>query len=132
MEIGQRVRAARLDANLTREMLAERLNVSTLFISYIECGQKGMSLETLQRLCRTLNVSSDYILLGENDPGVAKKNLHLLVDSIEPEYCPAVEKQIVCFMDCVKEIENNIRTGTAADAEPDLIKPKKDTDADRK
>ena len=109
VEIGQRVRAARQNANLTREVLAEKLNVSALFISYIECGQKGMSLETLQRLCRTLNVSSDYILLGENDQGISKKNLHLLVDSIDSKYCPAVEKQITCFMNCVKELENDIQ-----------------------
>lgn len=89
-------------------MLAEKLNVSTLFISYIECGQKGMSLETLQKLCRTLHVSSDYILLGENAPEISKKNLHLLIDSIEPKYCSTVEKQLICFVNCMKEIEHSI------------------------
>lgn len=115
VEIGQRVKVARQNANLTREMLAEKLNVSTLFISYIECGQKGMSLETLQRLCYTLNVSSDYILLGRNDAEISKNNLQLLIDSIDPRYYSVIEKQIICFMNCMKEIEYTIRKDTSSD-----------------
>lgn len=115
VEIGQRVRAARQNANITREMLAEKLNVSTLFISYIECGQKGMSLETLLKLCRTLNVSSDYILFGEDDPQISKKNLYMLIDSIEPKYYSAIERQIYCFINSIKEIERNLLEQNTSD-----------------
>ena len=54
IQIGQRVKEARLARNLTREQLAEKLEISALFMGYIECGQKGMSLSTLQNLCFTL------------------------------------------------------------------------------
>lgn len=65
IQIGNRVRAARKKRNLSRAELAEQLNVSVLFVSYIECGQKGMSIETLIHMCDILQVSADYLLLRE-------------------------------------------------------------------
>lgn len=67
LEIGERVRITRISRGFSREELAELLNISTLFLGYIECGQRGMSLTTLQNMCEVLNVSADYILLGKNN-----------------------------------------------------------------
>lgn len=68
VQIGLRVRKAREDMGLSREQLAELVDVSALFLSYIECGQRGMSLETLISLCSALGVSADDILLGNQRP----------------------------------------------------------------
>ncbi len=75
-------------------MLAELMGISTLFLGYIECGQRGMSLATFQNLCKALNVSADYILLGISSCG---KDTDLLVNAInelEPEYIPIALDQI--------------------------------------
>lgn len=65
LEIGERVRLTRISRGFSREELAEILNISTLFLGYIECGQRGMSLTTMQNMCNILNVSADYLLLGK-------------------------------------------------------------------
>lgn len=45
--IGQRLKKARLDKNLTQEMLAEKLDVSVAFLSRIERGNSHINLKRL-------------------------------------------------------------------------------------
>lgn len=103
VQIGQRVRSARKQAHLSREALAEKLDISTLFLGYIECGQKGMSLSTLQKLCQVLGVSSDFILMGIDDDSVHKNNFMLLMDSVDPKYHPLLESNLRCTIDAINE-----------------------------
>ncbi|MCB7341851.1 helix-turn-helix domain-containing protein [Blautia obeum] len=105
VQIGQRVRSARKQAHLSREALAEKLDISTLFLGYIECGQKGMSLSTLQKLCQVLGVSSDFILMGIDDDSTHKNNFMLLVDSVDPKYHPLLECNLRCTIDAINETE---------------------------
>lgn len=60
--IGKRVKAARTEQRLTREQLAEIVNVTPHYIYEIERGMKAMSLETLSAIATALELSSDYIL----------------------------------------------------------------------
>ncbi len=60
--LGKRIKAAREQAGLTQEGLAERLEMSTTHISVIERGVKAPKLETLIRIANELNVSSDTLL----------------------------------------------------------------------
>ena len=64
VSIGARIQAARESAGLTQERLAELTDRSTQFISTIERGVAGPSLETIVKICDVLSVSSDYVLLG--------------------------------------------------------------------
>lgn len=93
LEIGERIRLARTTRGLSREKLAELLGISTLFLGYIECGQRGMSLATLQNMCKVLNVSADYLLLGRNDEG-NEEALLSAVKELEPQYVPLAIEQI--------------------------------------
>lgn len=65
-EIGIRIRKQRELLGYTREDLAEMLDVSVKFCSDIELGVKGMSLNTLANISKTLCISTDYILFGES------------------------------------------------------------------
>jgi len=49
-EIGARIRLARRDAGLTQEKLAEKIGVSTVFVSQLESGSRAPGLETLVKL----------------------------------------------------------------------------------
>lgn len=62
--IGIRIRTQRESLHLTREKMAEKLNVSSKFCADIEYGSKGMSIKTLLKLSQILNLSTDYILKG--------------------------------------------------------------------
>ena len=88
LEIGERVRLTRVSRGFTREELAEILNISTLFLGYIECGQRGMSLTTLQNMCRILNVSADYLLLGKEKEGTVDEDFVTAVKELPDEYKP--------------------------------------------
>lgn len=63
--IGNRIKLARENMGLTQEELAEKIDLSTQFISTIERGVAGASLGTIINLCEVLNVSSEWLLCGK-------------------------------------------------------------------
>lgn len=65
IQIGERIQIARGLAGLTQERFSELVGVSTQYISDLERGVTGTSIPTLIKICKTLSVSSDYILMGE-------------------------------------------------------------------
>lgn len=64
--MGSRIRKQRELLGYTREQFAEKIDVSTKFVSDIELGVKGFSLKTLTNISDVLHLSSDYILFGDN------------------------------------------------------------------
>ena len=60
---GKQLQRYRERAGYSQETLAEEIGCSTIFISYIERGEKSPSLDTLVKLTNALNVSMD-ILFG--------------------------------------------------------------------
>lgn len=66
-EIGGRIKAYRKSLGISQEKLAEMIFVSPHYIYEIERGTKSMSLETLINLSEALNLSTDYILFGDNN-----------------------------------------------------------------
>ena len=64
VELGKRIRAARIKAGLTQSELAERADVSTNHISAIERGVYDTRVEMLYRIATVLGVSGDYLLMG--------------------------------------------------------------------
>lgn len=67
IQIGERCRRARERSGYTQEQLAERISVSTQFLSDAERGVTGMSVSTIIRLCDVLSISTDFLLLGRDD-----------------------------------------------------------------
>ena len=62
--IGKRIQQSREQAGLTQEELAEQIDRSPQFISTIERGLAGPSLETVLHLCEVLGTSTEWILRG--------------------------------------------------------------------
>lgn len=60
--LGAKVNALRKSANITRERLAEMIDVSPRFLADVEGGKVGVSLETLKKLCAALSTSADDLL----------------------------------------------------------------------
>lgn len=70
VEIGQRIKQNRESAGLTQEAFAEMVGLGVKHISAIERGAVGVSLNTIQTICRVLAISSDALLFedsGKND-----------------------------------------------------------------
>lgn len=77
IEMGNRISKQRKSLNMTQEQVAEAMNISIQSLSCIELGKKAIRPENLYKLCVVLNVSADYILMGEKSvkqlEGILKK-----------------------------------------------------------
>ncbi len=62
--MGERIRISREKAHLSREQLAESLDVTSKFLADIECGNRGLSMPKFALLIQILNVSADYLIFG--------------------------------------------------------------------
>ena len=62
--IGSRIRKQREQFGFTREVFAEKLDITPKFCADIELGNKGMSVQTLCKISDILKLSTDYILFG--------------------------------------------------------------------
>lgn len=60
--IGSRIKAAREQAHLTQEDLAEIIDISPTHMSVIERGVKTPKLDTFVKIANALNLSSDALL----------------------------------------------------------------------
>ena len=61
-QIGNRVKDSRKALNYTREKFSEMVGISAQFLTEIEFGRRGMSIETLLKICEVLNITTDFIL----------------------------------------------------------------------
>lgn len=64
-KIGKRIHQIRLQNEYTQAEFAEEIDISVNFLSEIENGKKGLSHDTLIKICLKMNVSADYILFGK-------------------------------------------------------------------
>lgn len=62
LKIGTRIKASRLQANITQEQLAELVGVSWSTISCLERGQHLVSIERLIEIADSLNIGLEKIL----------------------------------------------------------------------
>ena len=96
-DIGLRIRTLREANGYTRDALAAKIDISTKFLYEIEMGKKGFSAETLCKLAKTLSISCDYILTG-NDGSLIPKKIVDIINCFNP-----------CQMGRVEEVLRNIQ-----------------------
>lgn len=100
--IGARIRKQREYMGLTREQLAEKIEVTPKFCSDIELGVKGMSVPTLCRLSQVLSLSTDYILFGESEKVASNQIERMLEQCTAKEYGHA-EKLLKVFFTAMRD-----------------------------
>lgn len=89
-QLGLRIREKRDFLKISREAFSEIIGITADFLAQIESGKRGMSLATFYKICKALNVSSDYLLTGKetkNDITEISEALR----NIDPRYMPYVE-----------------------------------------
>ena len=91
--IGQRLAKRRKEKHITQEQLAEYLDVSTAFISKIECGRTQINLERLVQICHFLEIEPSYILQGTDcaSPVYMNGELSQLLNECPKEALPLVK-----------------------------------------
>lgn len=98
--LGSRIKAERQSRGITQEQLAERVDISTNFMSLIENG-RNMSIETLVRVSDVLGVTVDYLL---ND------TLQIKNDSISEQILQNLSTlyndERIYFLNMIKQYKN--------------------------
>lgn len=67
IEVGERIRNLRKDLKMSREIFAEMVDISDVFLGQIERGERSLSLKTLCRIVKFTGTTTDYILFGNKD-----------------------------------------------------------------
>ncbi|MCD8239502.1 MAG: helix-turn-helix domain-containing protein [Clostridiales bacterium] len=102
--LGENIKQIRIKQNITREQLAERINVSPRFLADVESGKVGASLTTLKKLSTVLNVSADYLLGFEK---FDEKNIYLnLIENKLKNLDSEVLAEVDCILDSIIKINN--------------------------
>lgn len=96
MILGQNVREIRKSMNLTQEEFAEELNLNPQFISQVETGKAGISVETIINICNFAkcssanlfynlieapSISDKYELLNERDKSIINQIITYLLNT---------------------------------------------------
>ena len=100
--LGRRIREERQKLNLTQEQLAEKINVSTTYIGFIERGERSITLGKLTLLASVLGVSVDYLLSDTIAP-VSSANEKLWLQLL----ASATEEEQTLIIDMAKLILNH-------------------------
>lgn len=102
-DMGKRVRKCREYLGYTREQFAEKLDISVTFAADIELGKKGMSLDTLIKICELFSVSADYIIWGrEKNPENSVDRLLAGLSETEAGYAEDIVRSYVKAISDIK------------------------------
>ena len=64
-QIGNRILHRRKQLRMTQEELSEKAGITPQTVSSAELGKKALRPENIIRVCSALDISTDYLLLGE-------------------------------------------------------------------
>ncbi len=104
-KIGKRLYQRRKQVGMTQEALAEQANITAQTISTAELGKKAMRADTIIRVCEALDISPNYLLLGE----VTKHDTSSLsekISQLSPEQYRNLEDIINSYIDAVTSKES--------------------------
>lgn len=79
--IAKRIKAARKQACLTQEQLAEKIDISTNAVAKLENNLMTASLQTLVNIANVLGIGMDY-LLCESYPADQESNIDVFLDGL--------------------------------------------------
>lgn len=66
-KMGERLKLLRLQKKVTQKEIADYLGIAANSVQRFEYDQTNPSYENLIKLCEYFNVSTDYLLTGEED-----------------------------------------------------------------
>ncbi|OKZ78597.1 MAG: hypothetical protein BHW01_00650 [Clostridium sp. 27_14] len=92
--LGQNIRNIRKRLNLTQEEFAEKLNLNPQFVSQVETGKVGISIDTLINICNLANCSSVAIFHGVLKSPSVVENYELLTSRDKS----IIDQMITCLL----------------------------------
>lgn len=94
--IGQRILLERKKLSLSREELAEIVDLSNYYVGQLERGERQMSLPVLIKIAGSLHLTLDYLVLGRkpqhagyvHEPGAAYRSPDQEINSLIAKCSP--------------------------------------------
>lgn len=105
-DMGTRIKSRRKELKMTQGQLAEHVGISNNHMSSIENAKETPSLDTFARICESLNVRPDYLLLGSvSSDGVPQS----IVENLQlcNEHDLKVANHLICYMVELNEQNRN-------------------------
>lgn len=80
---GKRIQQLRKSSGYTQEALADLLGIDRSFLSRIEAGKKGCSVDMFITLASVFSTSLDYLILGKApENGPLKREIRTLIQQL--------------------------------------------------
>jgi len=95
--IGERLRKIRENLGLSREALAEKIQISPRYVAEIENGAKSMSAMTIYRTCESLSISADYLLMGRSEV-TDVSTVAAMLSNLDEKYVKLAEEMLRTFI----------------------------------
>ncbi|MEI6101825.1 MAG: helix-turn-helix transcriptional regulator [Eubacteriales bacterium] len=95
--MGGRLRKIREDLGLSREELAEQIQISPRYLAEIENGAKSMSAMTIYKACENLSISADYLLMGRTETADAS-SITAMLSKLDEKYVGLAEDMLKAFI----------------------------------
>lgn len=76
--LGKKIAGRRIEKQMTQEELAEKVDVSTVFISQLETSVRKPSLDTICKISDVLDTTIDSLLGREHISSKTEELIHLL------------------------------------------------------
>jgi len=96
--IGKNIRLERELRKLTRDELAEMMELTTSHMGLIERGERGATAVTLSKISRAFNIPVDHLFASPQKGGLTVRES----DSTGPE---SVRKKVQSLITCLNETE---------------------------
>ena len=65
-EIGERIKILREKTQMNQKQFAELIGIKTQYLSNVEKGLNGITIDKLIKICNITGATSDYIIFGTN------------------------------------------------------------------
>ena len=105
--IGGRIRAYRESLGMNREAFSEQIGLSPQFLAEAENGKKGLSAESIYKICSSCEMSADYLVLGKIKKDKLKTPLDYAVQDIPGEYSVQYVKMLQMMNDMLADAQKN-------------------------
>lgn len=87
-ELGEKIKRIRRQRGLTQEQLAEMIDISSRNLSNIEVGNSFPKPETLEKLLKSMNISSQILFSNDSIKSDAEllEEINYLINNLEHDH----------------------------------------------
>ena len=105
--IGGRIRTYREGLGMSREAFSEKIGLSPQFLAEVENGKKGLSAESIYKICTNSELSADYLVLGEWQKEKVKSPLAYVLQDMPGEYSTQYVRLLRAVNELAAEAQKN-------------------------